>query len=443
MSNDQGTCEVVKGVYVHPEFPDRSIERLKSDADKFSIDDHLVALLFDEPFYSTVITFLHKEKSEAISTAGVLLKDEVMRFWWNPLFVAAYEKAGVRGILKHESLHLCLEHTTTRRYEPHVIWNWSCDLAINCTLTDDEFPKCGLRPGTKIKLPSNFETLTPEKQQRLLHLSSLIVSLPKDLTSEEYFTILMNDPEVKKMVEEAENLELGFDNHDGWDELTDEERQIVSGKIRAAVKAAQQRADAKNEWGSVPAHMREEIRKKVSGEIDWKSVLKSFVGSLIRSDRMSSIYKLNKRYPGIMPGNSRDTRPKLALFIDQSGSVSDEEIMLLFGEISSLSKIVDIVVYYFDTEVDTENTIRWKRGTTPKLLRTRCGGTDFEAPTRFIKNSKEKFEGYLILTDGGAGKPSASRVKRGWVLTPGNRLAFGEADSCDLVIKMKRPIVGN
>jgi predicted metal-dependent peptidase len=289
--------------------------------------------------------------------------------------------------------------------------------------------------------PADFDKRDSTYKDRYNKLSSLIMGLKKDLTAEEYFTLLMNDPTVREMAEEFEN-EFMFDNHDGWDELSDDEREVVAGKIRAAVKEAQAKADSKNSWGSVPAHMREEIRKKVNGEIDWRSVLRSFIGNIYRADRIGSVYRLNKKYPGIHPGTSRDTRPKIAIFLDQSGSVSDEEISLLFGELASLSHRTDFKLFYFDTEVDEENAFIWKKGSFPKTLRTRCGGTDFEAPTRFIKNSKEKFEGYLILTDGGASKPSSSRIKRGWVLTPGTSLAFGDAnaDSNDIVIKMKKKI---
>ena len=44
MAKDNGTAEQVSGVYTHPEFPERSLERLQADAAKFNLDDHLVAL---------------------------------------------------------------------------------------------------------------------------------------------------------------------------------------------------------------------------------------------------------------------------------------------------------------------------------------------------------------------------------------------------------------
>ena len=445
MANDTGTAEShkTKGEYKHPDFPDRDLERLRKDAAGFDLDNHLVALLFKEPFYADIIRSLHKEMTEKIPTAGVLFKDDIMRLWWNPLFMAAYSPSVVRGILKHESLHLALEHTTTRRYDPHPIWNIACDLAINSTLDDDEMPPCGFRPGKKLSIPSDWSEWTQEQQDRHLKLSALIESFPLHLTSEEYFAKLLESDVVQEMMQkgEGEGIPGGMDDHSGWDELSDEEREYVAGKIRQSVKEAQERADSKNAWGSVPASMREEIRKKVRGEIDWKAVLRNFVGTTSRADRLSSVYRMNRKYAGIHPGHARDYKPTLNCYIDQSGSMSDEDIILCFGELANLSHRVDINVFHFDTEVDEESKQTWRKGmATPKALRTRCGGTDFDAPTKHA--AKTKPEGYIILTDGGAPKPDHSRIRRCWVLVPGQELAFPDADSRDVVVKMKRPLKG-
>jgi predicted metal-dependent peptidase len=273
--------------------------------------------------------------------------------------------------------------------------------------------------------------------------SELIESLPLDLSSEEYFSILMNDPNVQEMIKsgkDEENLSSeSMDTHEGWDEMSEEEREYVSGKVREIVKAAQERADSDNRWGSVPNHMKEEIRKKVRGEINWKSVLRQFVGCTQRADRMSSVYRLNKKYPGVHSGSSRDYKPTINIYLDQSGSVTDDWIALFFGELANLAHRVEFKLFYFDTEVDEENAFVWRRGAFPKQLRTRCGGTDFEAPTRHAHQSK--CEGYLILTDGGADKPSSSRIRRAWVIVPGQELAFNNPDQKDVIIKMKKQII--
>ena len=440
----KGTAtESKQKIYSHPDFPHLTTEDLETKAASFDLDTQLVALMFNEPFYADIIRSLHKESTRSIDTAGVLYSNGVMRFWWNPLFLAPYSASKVRGILKHEGLHLALEHTTTRRYQPHKVWNIACDLAINSTLTPEEMPDCGFRPGRPLRKLAVSDKVTPEDVQRHQQLSDLIESMPGNLASEEYFALLMNDPNVQEMLKKSEGEELvaggSMDTHEGWDDLSESDREYVSSKIREVVKSAQQKADATNRWGSIPAHMREEIRKKVNGEINWKSVLRQFVGFTQRADRLSSVYRLNKKYPGVHSGTSRDYKPTIHVYLDQSGSVSDEWIGLFFGELGNLAHRVDFKLFYFDTEVDEENSLLWKRGSFPKTLRTRCGGTDFEAPTKHA--AKSKCEGYLILTDGEAPKPSSSRIRRGWVLVPGKDLIFNDPDQKDVIIKMKKPLI--
>jgi hypothetical protein len=120
--------------------------------------------------------------------------------------------------------------------------------------------------------------------------------------------------------------------------------------------------------------------------------------------------------------------------------MSDADLELLFAELGNFTRRTDFPTYVFDTEVDEASKIDWKpRGGIPKaaLKRVRCGGTDFTAPTKHANSGKIKdLDGYLILTDGGAGKPPPSKIKRGYVIVPGQKLAF-EPDPEDFVIMMK------
>lgn len=427
------------GKYVHPDYPDRDIETLRKDASAFDIDAHLISLLFSEPFYADIIRSLTKVMTDSVPTAGVIAREDTLRMYWNPLFLAAYPSEMVKGILMHEALHLALEHTTTRRYEPHMAWNWATDLAINSNLSKDQCPPCGLKPGRALKAPPDLESASEEYKRLFLKMSTLIESLPSHLSSEEYFGILMDNQDFQDMMGMNGEGLGSMDDHGGWDELSDEDREYISSKVRQVVKEAQERADSNNRWGSVSAELREEIRKRVHGEIDWRAVLKQFVGNTTRSNRTSSVLRANRKYPGIHAGHSRDYTPSIGIFLDQSGSVSDEALELFFGELYSLSTRAEFTVYNFDTKVDIESKQVWRRGNNPKLVRTRCGGTDFTCIDEYLKESREKFEAVIVLTDGGASRPDSARgYRRCWVLEPGTDLAWGEADSRDVVVKLKK-----
>ena len=129
---------------------------------------------------------------------------------------------------------------------------------------------------------------------------------------------------------------------------------------------------------------------------------------------------------------------KIAISIDQSGSVGNGELELLFAELRNLAKNTEFTIFNFDTEVDESSERVWRRGKTPGTERTRCGGTCFKAPTVHANKNKNKFDGYLILTDGEASDPGPTRLKRGWVIVPGQKLYF-DASKRDFVINMKEP----
>ena len=423
----------------------------------FDMDSHLVALAWNESFYADIIRSLTKIETTEIPTAGVVQQGSEIKMWWNREFCAGLNDRQVRGLLKHESLHLILLHTTTRRYEPHWVHNWAADLAINSMIPEDELPEGGLIPGKAFaKLTAEqVAERTPEEVARHEKLSALIASFPKGESTEWYFGKLMENDTIKGMESERKKSEEAFkemmeklaeamgngDSHEGWGDsegVSEEDRQLAEGKVRQVLKEASQKADRGNSWGTVPSEMQAAIRKLVSGEIPWQSILRQFVGYTHRADRQETWTRSSKKDPMGQPGVTYNYLPSINIYVDQSGSVPDSSLELFFGELAALSRKATFKVYYFDTEVDVKNGFEWRRGSAVNPKRTRCGGTDFEAPTAHA-NGDRSCDAYMILTDGGAPKPADGRKRRGWILDPGNKLYFNDASGRDVVIEMKHP----
>jgi predicted metal-dependent peptidase len=58
----------------------------------------------------------------------------------------------------------------------------------------------------------------------------------------------------------------------------------------------------------------------------------------------------------------------------------------------------------FDTEIN--DVFKWKKGEQKKIERKCAGGTSFDCVVDYIeKESKEKFDGLVMITDGEAQKP--------------------------------------
>lgn len=445
------------------------------DAANFDLAAYRIKLMLDEPFYAAVLRPVTFIRTTDIPTAGVLAKDGDISMWWNPRFVAGLQPDHVIGLLKHEAMHLALEHTTTRRYTPHIIHNYAADLAINSDIPAKELPPGGLMPGEAFdqltdKQKSNMDQQEIERYNRI---SDMIANMPKCKSTEWYFTEIMNDQQIREDIEEsqkykgkslAQALKDGdvkfdedgnlvdadgnevtlapgsMDDHDGWDELTEEQRELVKGKIAKSLEEAVREADRSGRWGSVSASLRKDLRERVSKQINWRALLKNFCGNSRRANRSSNIRRLNRKYPGIHPGAVRGYTSSIAVYIDQSGSVGDAELELAFAELRNLAKNTTFTTFHFDTSVDLESETIWSQGKTPAASRTRAGGTCFQAVVKHVNANTSRFDGCLVITDGEAAKPEPCRVKLGWLLVPGTKLLFTPSKR-DFVMQMKAPKV--
>jgi len=115
--------------------------------------------------------------------------------------------------------------------------------------------------------------------------------------------------------------------------------------------------------------------------------------------------------------------------MDESGSMSNEWIELLFAELSNLGNLTEYDILPFSTCVNEEGIQTVKRGRKPEFTRTECGGTDFNAPVRYCNDNAGKYDALIIMTDGMCFKPDRCDIPLIYVLAPGCKFEFepGEA----------------
>tara|TARA_Y100001963_G_scaffold102908_1_gene141637 strand:- start:6591 stop:7907 length:1317 start_codon:yes stop_codon:yes gene_type:complete len=405
------------------------------EAASFRLDPHLVRLLLHEPFFSKILRCMTKFKSEAVPTAGVIAKGDELRLVWNPRFVAGLEPIKIRGLLKHESYHLIFNHCTSRKQEPHILWNWATDLAINSLISENELPDGGLYPGKSLDLSKIEDPAALEKWKKV---SELIESLPPKMASEWYMQKLLSNKEASETIQGDSGEGVAtMDDHGGWGDLTDEQRQVMEGKIKKTLETAVRECDRTGNWGSVSSETRSELRRIVSNAVNWKAVLYNFCGRSQRMNKSRTLKKLNRKYPYIHSGVKRGHSANLAIYIDQSGSVSDDEVELFFGALNSLGRLTSFTLFPFDWSVSDDASVKWKRGQKVPAQRNLSGGTSFHAVNEHFKKHSDSFDGHIILTDGEASDPGPSRKRRCWVILPGCELMFRPHPG-DVVVKMEK-----
>jgi predicted metal-dependent peptidase len=89
-----------------------------------------------------------------------------------------------------------------------------------------------------------------------------------------------------------------------------------------------------------------------------------------------------------------------------------------YSELDKLAELAEFTVIPFDTDVAEDKVFVWKKGERRKKERVLCGGTCFDAPTKYV--NKHNFDGHIILTDLMAPKPVSSRCQRMWMTTKEN-----------------------
>tara|TARA_R110000744_G_scaffold121119_11_gene225602 strand:+ start:3227 stop:4432 length:1206 start_codon:yes stop_codon:yes gene_type:complete len=379
-----------------------------------------------EPFFAALSRKIDKISSTAIPTAGVRISEESGQFemMYNPEFFDKLPDDQKLGVLKHEFYHLIFEHVTGRMPEGKMtrMWNVATDLAINSHIAD-ELPKQALVPGV-----GNYEDL-PSGKSAEWYYGTLKENEdegegegegePQDGEGEGNGS--GNNPGDDDKNKEGNGQGKGkgqddsLDDHSGWGAASPEAREIAKQRIKEHIKQAAQEADKANDWGTVSSKMRSEIKERMTTKLDWKKVLRYFVKTSERANKTSSIKRINRRYAYIHPGKKVKRQARIAISIDQSGSVDDSMLAAFYAELNKLSDIAEFTVIPFDDQVFEEKVYVWKKGEKKKKERVMCGGTNFDAPTEYV--NKLKFDGHIVLTDMYAPKPKPSKCQRMWMTT--------------------------
>jgi predicted metal-dependent peptidase len=378
----------------------------------FNLNTHMARLLMDEPFFAVLSRQIEKRRTEAIPTAGVCVNPDTAQFelLYNPTFFEGLTDSEKKDVLLHEFYHCVFEHVTGRMPEGKMskLWNFATDLAINSHLSN--LPEGCLMPGVGM-----FEDLPPGKSAEWYY-NKLKSKQPEDDEGEEKGKGKgKGEPGDGEGKGEPGQGEGHFDSHEGWEQVDEQTKAMARERIKDSIKKAAEECAKSRSWGSVSGDLRKDILDRLTAKVDWKKVLRYFVKTSQKANKASTMKRINRRYPYVHPGRKTSRTAKIAVSIDQSGSVSDGMLAAFFSELNKLAEIAEFTVVPFDDKVFEEKVYVWKKNENRKRERVLCGGTDFDAPTEYV-NGKQ-FDGHIVLTDMYAPKPKASKCQRMWMTT--------------------------
>ena len=317
------------------------------DAEK-KVTQARTTLLLDKPWFGSLALRLHPVATTAIPMMGT---DGTMLFY-NPDWIEHTDSRVIIGTIAHEVLHCALLHVYRIGHRDTFRWNMACDYAINPLLIEDGF-----------KLPDG---ILDDAQYHGMSAEQIYVKLPEpdpnrkpqpdfqppqtpkpgDGPSQPGGPNPSSDPgDSGDGQGQGQGDGQDNDGDSSPEQMTAEDWQI----------ATEQQTLAGNKGGTTPGFMRRELDRLRESRTDWRTILRRFVEQTIPSDY--SWTNPNRRFVAqgmYLPGTIRENCPRLGMGVDTSGSISQQALAQVMGELNEIMSEVHpagLDVVYADSRV--------------------------------------------------------------------------------------------
>jgi len=387
----------------------------------------IIQMLFKEPFFNHLLSGLVRVVSEEVPTAAVSFTGTNINLLVNEnFFLKELRSQSNRvAVIKHEALHLLFKHlfrTDIKNYEP-TLFNIAADLVVNQFIGSWKLPEGAVTLNTfpDLGLEQN-QTLEwyYEKLSKLQNNSENTASAATPKSSEALSKIMGEKGQKRGDHSKWGTPSSAKSQIDGIAAETELDRMIIQARERTPAKY----------WGTIPGEINLLIDMLIENrrpKVDWRRTLRIFSSNSRRTYIFSTMHRISKRY-GTRPGIKVKQFQKVAVAIDTSGSVSDDDIAVFFTEIHAMYKSgAEILVIECDAEVG--RTYKYN-GRLPTEVSGR-GGTVFDPVFKFLRNNRlTHYDGCIYLTDGYAAEPTIKPpCPLLWVITPdgndGEHLLYG------------------
>lgn len=351
-------------------------------------------LLFDEPYYGHFMSSLNRSFSRDLPTAGVAKDGIGVKLLVNPDFFESLSDLHRKGLIKHELLHIALDHLIMAdSFADKKLFNIAADLEINQHIKPNWLPEGAI---TMDSFPD--------------------MNLPYKAGTKEYYKLLQEEKD--KGQDGAQSLQdmlnSGGDPDHNWEDfadLSDAEKKLVQKQVEHQLTTIAD--EIEKSCGSIPGELSgliERLRYVEPAKFDWKGYLRRFVGASIKSYTRILRRKPSKRYPD-NPGLKIKYRNSVLVAIDTSGSVSDAEVKEFLNEIHHINKTgsyVDII--QCDTQIQSVEPFNPKKD----FKVHGRGGTSFQPVIDYYNENRRKYTTLIYLTDGEARPPENCPKRTLW-----------------------------
>jgi predicted metal-dependent peptidase len=355
-------------------------------------------LLLSQPFYGALAASVSIQESKTVRRIEMtLFPDPVLKY--NKEWYESLTDAQAVGALLHELLHLLLLHALRRSERDPLLWAVCTDMAVNDHLPPDMLPPSAVTT-EKIERELHHKLERQRSAERYYAEISRLVSDEFSLIQREGFTSIL--------CSSGSLLEAELQSEEAISQMNE---QALKSKLRDLIEEARP-------GGGVPQAISGELDTVYAqARIDWKTMFKRFLTGRGRMEARATYKRESRRYDSY-PGSKRSIGLRVLIALDESGSISNDQLQTFFNELMAINRITNaqILVTEFDTECTKPLPAAEYRQT---RKREKSGGTDFR-PVFALADSL-KLPQVVIFTDGEGTAPERVSQKVLWVLTKGGK----------------------
>ena len=369
----------------------------------------------NENFYGYFLFQMEREIRFDISSAtSVNFKGAKYVMYFNPIIFLELNMKQMETTIKHEILHVISQHLIRAKelkgkYSTLAL-NISMDVVVNQYL--DYLPPYSI----------TLEYINNKYDMKLEPYKTFEYYLEKVQTELD----LQVENDEGEEVDSNENVIVDFDperTHDMWEESDEVDEKTLNEFTEKFADSAQK--------GKNPNYIDAMIKslKNRNGELPWNLFLKKLMGT-IEANKKKTVTRRNRRQPSRLDlrGELRGHKAEIAVAIDISGSISDEEFKQAIKEVLAIVKShnQEITIIECDKEIRRAYKVKSPRDVQERIATG--GGTKFSPVFEYANNKKINL---LIYFTDGKGEEKLEVIPRGyktlWVISGrGDKLSLRE-----------------
>ena len=347
-----------------------------------------VGLLLKAPFFGNMATRMKLiDASDWCPTAATNGRD----FMYNKKFVEKLSVKKLEFLFAHEICHGIFDHFGRLGSRIPQLANIAQDYAVNQILVDERIGE----KITEVKICYDSKYRGMAWEEIYDELYDKAEKIPMEQLLSQLGDLL--DEHIK----EEEGAGAGNKDGKGKPSLSKEEAEQIRDEIKNAMIQSAAAAGA----GKTPAGIQRLIKNWTEPKMDWRQLVQQEIQSIVRNDY--SFQRVNRKsmHSGaILPGMKEATTIDVAISIDMSGSIGDEDATAFLSEIKGIMDQYEdfkINLWCFDTDIYNHKVITHDEA--HELVEYEPqggGGTDFEANWRFMEENGIQPKKFIMFTDG-------------------------------------------